>query len=286
MDSVTIVMATKDRRDRALTTLDRLQRLPEQPPIIVVDNGSRDGTPGAIRRRYADVTVIEAGRNLGAAARNYGVTRAQTPYIAFSDDDSWWSSGSLEVAAGLLDAYPTLALIAARILVGRDGHVDRTCAVMARSPLRHRDERNPGTAILGFVACGAIVRRSAFLEVGGFCAKFGVGGEEHLLSVDLAAAGWDLAYSHGVVAHHEPSPHRNVRRRRRAITRNAVLSAWMRLSVPGAIRTTKRLIDVSDLPTLAGLGEAVLALPWVLRNRRVVPARLEASIETIARPVL
>jgi hypothetical protein len=42
---VTVVIATRDRRDELLTTLGHLRALPERPPVIVVDNGSTDGSP-------------------------------------------------------------------------------------------------------------------------------------------------------------------------------------------------------------------------------------------------
>src|SRR3954452_21137143 len=47
MSSVGVVMATRDRRDRVLDTLTRLTALPEQPPLVLVDNGSGDGTADA-----------------------------------------------------------------------------------------------------------------------------------------------------------------------------------------------------------------------------------------------
>jgi N-acetylglucosaminyl-diphospho-decaprenol L-rhamnosyltransferase len=38
--------------------------------------------------------VVRLGENRGAAARNEGVRRAGTPYVAFADDDSYWTDGS------------------------------------------------------------------------------------------------------------------------------------------------------------------------------------------------
>ncbi len=76
--------------------------------------------------------VIAAGRNLGAPARTLGVALASTPYVAFSDDDSWWGAGALGRASAAMDAHAHLGLVAARIEVGqrqlldpvlrRDGH--------------------------------------------------------------------------------------------------------------------------------------------------------------------
>ena len=56
---VTVVLATMDRRDTVLTTLDHLAALPERPPVVLVDNGSTDGTADAVRRAHPDVVVLE-----------------------------------------------------------------------------------------------------------------------------------------------------------------------------------------------------------------------------------
>src|SRR5205807_7353355 len=100
-------------------------------------------------------------------ARNVGAHAVTAPYVAFADDDSWWAPGALTHAAGLFDRHPELALIAARILVGPRQSLDPTCVTMAQSPVLAAPGQ-PGPSILGFLACGAVVRRSAFLAVGGF----------------------------------------------------------------------------------------------------------------------
>jgi GT2 family glycosyltransferase len=175
-DRVTAVVATRDRRCQLLETLGRLASLSERPALVVVDNGSSDRTAAAARSNHPEARVLELGRNLGAGARTEGVRLASTPYVAFSDDDSWWQSGALARAADLLDAYPRLALVAAKILVGAKRDADPACELMAASPLAR--DGLPGPAVMGFLACGAVVRRSAFLEVGGFDGRLGIGGEE------------------------------------------------------------------------------------------------------------
>jgi GT2 family glycosyltransferase len=148
------------------------------------------------------------------------VRRARTPYVAFSDDDSWWAGGALERAVDTLDRAPRLAVLAARILVGQEERLDPVCLAMRHSPLG--EVAGVGPRVLGFVACGAVVRRSAYLEVGGFHPRFGVGGEETLLAVDLAERGWDCAYADDVVAHHHPSEIRDLAARRAREVRNAL----------------------------------------------------------------
>src|SRR5690242_15473040 len=110
-------MITRDRRDAALRAVAELTALPDAAPIIVVDNGSSDGTVDALSP-LPGVTVLAERANLGAAGRNVGARHAQTPYVAFADDDSWWAPGALASAVRILDQHPRLGGLVARTLVG------------------------------------------------------------------------------------------------------------------------------------------------------------------------
>ncbi|GAA4520001.1 glycosyltransferase [Actinoallomurus oryzae] len=288
---VTVVIATRNRRDELAHTLRRLRALPDRPEIIVVDNASADGTAEAVRREFPGVRVLALRRNLGAVARNLGVEEAHTPYVAFSDDDSWWEPGALDTAAGLFDAHPRLGLIAGRPLVGDERRPDPIAGRMADSPLPP-DDRLPGPAVLGFLGCAAIVRRAAYLEVGGYSEVLFFVGEERLLAYDLAAAGWGLSYVSSVVAVHRPSPVRDTPERRRGLEmRNEVLTAWLRRPVPLALARSLRLAGRSVTSTAARSAwpSALVRLPAALRDRRRLPepverhARLLESVERHAR---
>jgi GT2 family glycosyltransferase len=248
----------------------------------VVDNGSTDGTAELVRTHHPDVQVVGLRRNRGAAARTVGARLVDSPYVAFSDDDSWWAPGALARAVQLLDRHPRLAVLAARVLLGPGRRLDPVCQEMADSPLQPADDL-PGPPLLGFIACGAVVRRDAFLEVGGFDARLGVGGEEELLALDLAARGWGLAYVDEVVAHHYPSPSRDPADRRRLLVRNALWSAWLRRPLGGAARQTAHLaaLAVHQPGAWPGVLLAMGGLPWVLRERRPVPRDLEAAIRRL-----
>ena len=286
--SVAVAIVTRNRRERLLATLDRLRALPERPPLLVVDNASTDGTADAVHARFPEVELLALEENRGAAARNAAVRRLARPYVAFSDDDSWWEPGALARAAEVMRAHPRLGLLAARVLVGPDGRLDPTCAAMARSPLTDAGGRGvPGVPVLGFVACGAVVRRTAFLHVGGFDARYGVGGEERLLAGDLVAAGWLVRYDARLVARHWPHGADGGRRAGRAATtvRNDLWSAWLRRParrVPAA--TLRALRDGgAGRQTLRGAGAAVRGLPWVLRERRPHPHAVEAALRRLER---
>lgn len=283
-DRVAVVVVTRNRLPELLTTLGKLRALPERPRVIVVDNDSSDGTVETVRRRCAEVEVVALKENLGAAGRNAGVERVDAPYVAFSDDDSWWEPGALKRAADTFDAHPGLGLLAGRILVGPREKEDPVCAEMASSPLA-RDPSLPGPPVLGFLACAAVVRRAAYLEIGGFDPRMMIGGEETLLAADLAAAGWRLAYVEDVVAHHHPSAIRDRRSRKRNTIRNDLWFAWLRRPLPtAALRTVLVARDaLRDADVRAALIAALRALPWALRRRRVLPRRVENDLRTLDR---
>lgn len=279
---VSIVILTHNRRDEVLASIARARALPEEPPIIVVDNGSSDGTAQHVARRFLDVEVVRLRDNQGAAGRNAGARRAVTPYVAFSDDDTWWAPGALRRAADLLDQHPRLALITGRILVGPENREDAACLAMAASPLR-REPGLPGAPVLGFMAGASIARRAAFLSVGGYEPRLFLGGEEQLVAVDLAAAGWALAYVADVQAHHHPSASRDIARRRVLLMRNALWFTWLRRPSSVAIDATLRAIRAAsrDVEARRALGEAFAGLAWALRRRRVAPRHVEAALRRL-----
>jgi GT2 family glycosyltransferase len=168
------------------------------------------------------------------------------------------------------------------VLVGEEQELDPVCAAMRASPLGRAADL-PGPSVLGFLACGAVVRRGPFLAAGGFDSRFGIGGEEALLCIDLARAGWGLAYVDEVVAHHHPSPVRNLAARRRRETRNAVWTELLRRPLPVALRSAgRRAVGTQDRAArLGGLLDAARGLPWVLRERRCVPPELELSLRLL-----
>lgn len=270
---VTVVVATRNRRDRLLETLPR-----HAAPVILVDNGSDDGGPDAVEAAFGHVDVVRLGENRGAAARNTGVERARTPYVAFADDDSYWAPGSLAQAAKLMAAHDRVALLAAQVLVGEPGRLDPISAAMAAAPLGV-PAGAPGPAILGFLACSVVVRRDDYIAAGGFRPELHVYGEEALLAMDLAAAGRLLAYAPELTVRHLPLPAgRDDGARRRIEVRNRVLTALLRRP-PSVVAATVAAAWRDDR---GGVRDAARMLPWALRSRRALPAAVERDLRTLS----
>lgn len=275
-ERLTIVVLTYRRAPRVMQTVDRLLRLPERCAIVAVDNASPDDTVSRLRGSFPAVTVLRMDRNVGASARNAGAQLASTPYVAFCDDDTWWSPGSLRHAVDVLDRHPKVALLSANVLVGARMLEDSTCRLMAQSPLPGTGL--PGTRLLGFMAGACVVRRDAFLQAGGYQSAFFLGGEEDLLALDLAAAGWDLCYVPELVVHHDPMPHADSGSRAALARRNAVWTAWLRRPLRVALAQTLEALRSArrEGALLRSARELVVAAPWLLRHRRRLPAHVEA----------
>jgi len=273
---VTVVVASRNRRDQLLATLPR-----HEGPVVLVDNASTDRSADAVAAGLPDVDVVRLSRNIGAAARTVGVHRAGTPYVAFADDDSWWEPGSLSRAVALLDAHPRTALLAARVLVGDEARTDPVSEAMATAPLGTAAGA-PGPAVLGFLACSVIIRRDAYLSVGGFAPLLHVYGEEALLALDLAAAGWRLAYADELVVHHHPSEAgRAPLARRQQEHRNALLTAVLRRRPAVVAATATRLLRTPD--GRAALRASVPLLPAACVHRRRLPPPVEAAATVLER---
>jgi GT2 family glycosyltransferase len=282
VSEVTVVVVTRDRSEQLTTCLSSLLALPDRPEVIVVDNGSSDGTAHLVQRSFPEVRLFALASNHGAVSRNLGVRAASTPYVAFADDDSGWQAGSLLRAVRVMREHPRLAVIAARTLVGDDYRLDPTSWLMSRSPLGTEPDL-PGPSVLGFLACSAIVRKDPFLAAGGFDPVVFFMGEESRLAYDLAAGGWGLAYCDDIVAFHSPEGGPSAGKVLLA-RRNELLTAVMRRPwsvVLGQIIHLERTA-LHDPISRAALLQAIRRLPAALVRRRPPAEAVERRLRVLA----
>jgi GT2 family glycosyltransferase len=282
-EKISVVIIARNRVHALEASLQKLLALREPVPIIVVDNHSEDETVQVVRANYPEVTLIQLPENEGSAARNAGVQQAHTPYIAFADDDSWWEDGALRTAVSYFEQYPDLGLIQGKILLHGE-RLEPACQLMDKSPIT-TPQNFPGKCILGFVACGAVVRKDAFFSIGGFHPHFDVGGEEELLALDMAEQGWTLAYFPDILACHCPSPIRDKTRREQLVIRNHLWSVWLRRSLSSIVAETSSLIKkaLADSNVRKGVLEAFTGLPWIIKERKKLSFTLEQEAAKLSR---
>ena len=166
--------------------------------VVVVDDGSTDGSAAVVESIHSDKIRLVRQANAGvSAARNRGIEEARGGHIAFLDADDEWKPDSLAHLVALSEKYPSCAVVAHSYTYRRGG---RTVAP--------RINRLPFTGTDGVLTnyfevasysdpplcTGAVmVRRDAVRAVGGF--PVGVRSGEDLLAWARLAAACSIAYS-------------------------------------------------------------------------------------------
>ena len=105
--------------------------------IIVIDNGSVDGSPALIREKYKEVLLVETGKNLGyAAANNIGIRYAQGDYIVIMNNDTELEPKCIAMMKKAIDKDPRYGASASKIyLESEDDLLDAAGIVVVRDGL-------------------------------------------------------------------------------------------------------------------------------------------------------
>lgn len=108
MPKVSVIIPTYNRWPMVREAIDSvLAQDDEDFELIVVDDGSTDGTSEALGQYGGRVKMIQHPHNRGvSAARNTGLLRSRGKYIAFLDSDDLWVKGKLKTQVAFLDENP------------------------------------------------------------------------------------------------------------------------------------------------------------------------------------
>jgi GT2 family glycosyltransferase len=196
-EGVSAVVLAYHRKGELLLVLDKLQAIGIDE-ILIVENAPTDELGAFVSDRPA-VRLLRPGENLGIGGRNLGAREARNDRLLMLDDDSYPLPGALEHLHATLDADPTIAVVGGLVRdVDSNGRVVKhhetgTFDWFLRAG---REQEAPVEGFLSFFfpegAC--LVRRDAFLEVGGFFEPFFFGSVEVELTTRLVANGWEVAY--------------------------------------------------------------------------------------------
>lgn len=189
--------------------------------VVVVDNGSTDGSADDLPALAHGPVVVRAGENLGfARACNRGAAEGQAGVILFLNPDTRVSAESLRTAHAALLADPATGIVGARQLAG-DGSVERSCAraptpssllgqALALDRLGlvpthfmtewdHLDDRAVDQVMGAFL----MIRRDLFVRLSGFDPRFFVYYEDVDLCLRARQAGFAVRHVAGAVIRHE-----------------------------------------------------------------------------------
>ena len=110
--SISVVIPTYNRKSRLERALNSVLNQILQPiEIIVVDDGSEDGTAELVMEKYPSVKIIRQNNRGVSAARNHGIRCSRGDWIAFLDSDDEWDPRKLLEQERLVQCTPKRLLI-------------------------------------------------------------------------------------------------------------------------------------------------------------------------------
>jgi len=199
---IAIILVNWNGQSDTLECLASLRRdRYENKWIIVVDNGSSDGSVAAILAAEPNVEVIETGRNLGfAGGNNTGIKRAlagRADYVYVLNNDTVSEPDALSRLVEAAEAFPRYALLTPVIhyfdhpeeawFAGSLLDLDRGIAVHDNARVPDRSE--PPTPIPWASGCAMLLRADLARRLGGFDERYFLICEDVDLSLRIRAAG-------------------------------------------------------------------------------------------------
>jgi len=186
--------------------------------LIVVDNGSGDGSEEALRRALPDARVLQTGENLGfAGGCNAGIRAALdsgASYVALVNSDVVVPPDALARLEDALAARPSLGIVGPLILARAHPSRVASCGMVyspATGRMRHPDAdrelaglaRPPILEIDGISGCVMLVRRDVFERIGLLTEDYFFSFEDLDFCLRARAAGFGSACVTGALAYHE-----------------------------------------------------------------------------------
>lgn len=188
------------------------QEAPGGRELVLVDNGSTDGSQDRLAAAFPEVRVIRLGANLGyAAGYNRAFEMLDHEYVVLLNNDTRVRPGWLQALVAAADADPDVAAVTAKLvfadrpniiqstgtlLLSDGGGGDRGFGEEDRGQYRDREE------VFGFNGGSALLRRSALDDVGGFDQRFFSYYEDTDLSWRMRLRGWRIIYEPQAVVEH------------------------------------------------------------------------------------
>lgn len=172
---LSVIIPCYNRKNVIRATLDSvIAQQPADVEVIVVDDGSTDGTIDVLQEYRATICILRQQNGGPGAARNLGARHATGEYLAFLDSDDLWFPWTATTYTAVIDGTERPAFIAGSPHIFVEESSIRAVAATPPSYLKFADYFASGDEWRWFSASSFVVRRDAFLAVGGFNEQRGV----------------------------------------------------------------------------------------------------------------
>jgi GT2 family glycosyltransferase len=305
--SVTVVVVNWNRKELLRACLASLARQTHGSfEVVVVDNGSTDGSPGLIEemaKAYpVPLSLILNSTNMGfCAANNQGMFSTDAELVALLNNDAEAEPGWLAALEGVIREAEDIGMAASKVLVWEDPTRIDKCGHLMFPDGQNRGRGSGQTdhgqfdrteEVLWPDGCAAMYRRAMLEDVGGFDEDFFAYADDAELGLRARWAGWRCLYtSDAVVRHHRGATlGLGSARRLTLIERNRILLAvklfpWSLLWANGAFLLARIVAGMwaavrnrGEMRHYPGMGGKFTAATALLRGMAEAFPRIPATL--------
>lgn len=302
--SVNVIVVNFNGRhhlEQCLPALEKQTRLADE--VIVVDNGSSDGSCEYLRKRHPGMKLIELPENQGFTGGNIAGYMASTgDYIVLLNNDTRPEPDWLEKLTLCADSLSHVGIVASHITDWQGHYTDTAgdgCTVTGRGYKLMHGRSTQNTLDSGYVfsacACAALYRREMLDEIGFFEPSFFMNAEDTDLAFRAQLAGWKAYLCADAVVRHRIGASQQIYSRNHVYysTRNHVwlyfrCMPWrlvLRYSLDGMLQTLLYLAFYAKQRRLGayfgGLAAAIYGLPRTLHSRRSIQGSRRVSLRDL-----
>ena len=296
--TATVIVVTRNRKDDLRTAVKSALDQSARPEVLVIDDGSTDGTTESIRREFPSIRLVRHDDSAGLVVRRNQAARATSGDVIFSidDDAAFTSPRTVEQTLAEFDD-PRIGAVAIPFIEPRKGP----------QVMQHAPAGGPWVTDC-FIGTAHAVRRDVFLSLGGYRERLFHQGEERDFCIRLLQAGYVVRLGSADPIHHYESPNRDYSRMDYYGRRNDVLFAWHYVpwahlpvhlagTLVNAARSAWQARRISRMAagTVAGLTDGLLhpldrqpvaSAVYRLHRRlkKTGPARLDAVVPELRAP--
>lgn len=219
----TVVITTKNRKEELLNAIASALAQTVRPEVIVMDDGSTDGTADFILAKFPEIRIERSDQSLGyIRQRNRGAQLASHPILFSIDDDAVFSS-PLVIEQTLREFdHPRVGAVAIPFV-----DVNKSADIHHRAP-----DAQGIYAGYAYIGTAHALRRDLFLHLAGYREILFHQSEEEDYCIRLLNAGYVTRYGSADPVHHFESPRRNWQRMDYYGARNKVLYACHNVPLP------------------------------------------------------
>ncbi|MBI4378768.1 MAG: glycosyltransferase family 2 protein [Nitrospinae bacterium] len=293
---VSVIILTWNRKDDLIETITELLKStyiyrnqdtpPSSPPlkrggvggmeIIVVDNGSDDGTDVAIRERFHNVIFKGLEKNIGIAGYNVGMKMAKGEYIVLLDSDSYPDRNAIERMVNIFESDCQIGVVAFDI--HKPSAFSPQLSVSTK-PFDLKKVRD----IYGYNGAGVGIKRECLKKAGYLFEPYFLYFNEQDHAFRILNTGYKIKSHPEVVVYHRSSAiSRPTSSAPYFYTRNLLWLIWRFYPIRYALISTIMLFFYASLSTLQqgtdiyikAIFDAIKGFTMILSKREVIDTRI------------